>query len=80
MRLGSYQRTMGKLKLPGQDSKTVEIALDSGAEVDVIDTSFAQQQRLKPYIKKYPELWQSAGDTRHQAKGAYWATWEITDS
>ena len=57
----------------------MEIALDTCAEVDLIGVEFAKQRRLKPYIKDYPRLWQSAGDVRHQAMGAYWVTWQMTD-
>jgi len=71
MRTGSYLRTMGKLNTLDDDPEDVEIALDTCAEVDTICIEFARQRRLKPYIKEYPRLWQSAGNVRHRAKGAY---------
>jgi len=79
MRIGSYLRTMGKIKVLDSDSEDVEIALDTCAEIDTIDIEFAKQRCLKPYVKEYPRLWQSAGNVRHQARGAYWATWRMTD-
>ena len=60
----------GKLYALGE-SEDVEIALDTCAEVDIICIEFARQHHLKPYIKEYPRLWQSAGNVRHRAKGAY---------
>jgi len=79
MRTGNYLRTMGKLGIPDNEPKDVEIALDTCAEVDTVGVDFAKQHGLKPYIKWYPKLWQSAGNIQQQAKGAYWATWEMTD-
>jgi transposase InsO family protein len=79
MRTGDYLRTMGKINVSDSDPEEVEIALDTCAEVDIVGVEFAKQRRLKPYIKEYPKLWQSAGNMRHQAKGAYWVTWWMTD-
>ena len=62
---------MGKIKVLDSDSEDVEIALDTCAEIDTIDIKFARQRCLKPYVKEYPRLWQSAGNVQHQAKGAY---------
>jgi hypothetical protein len=45
-------------------AKDIEIALDTCAEVDVIGIDFARQQGLKPYIKKYPQLLETAGALR----------------
>lgn len=71
MRTGDYLRTMGKLNVLDSDPEDVEIALDTCAEIDTVSVEFARQRRLKPYIKEYPRLWQSAGNIRHQVKGAY---------
>jgi RNase H-like domain found in reverse transcriptase/Reverse transcriptase (RNA-dependent DNA polymerase)/Integrase zinc binding domain/Chromo (CHRromatin Organisation MOdifier) domain/Integrase core domain len=79
MRTGDYLRTMGQLNVLDSEPENVEIALDTCAEIDTIDVKFARQRGLKPYIKDYPRLWQSAGNVQHQAKGAYWATWRMVD-
>ena len=71
MRIGSYLHTTGKLNGLDDDTEDVEIALDTCAKVDIICVEYTRQQRLKPYIKEYPRLWQSAGNVRHQVKGAY---------
>ena len=70
---------MGKLYPLDSDPEDVEVALDTCAEVDTIGVEFAKQRRLKLYIKDYPTLWQSAGSIQHEAKGVYWATWQMTD-
>ena len=79
MRTGDYLRTMGKLNVLDSKPEDVEIALDTCAEIDTVGVEFARQRGLKPYFKDYPRLWQSAGNVRHQAKGAYWVTWRMTD-
>ena len=78
MRTGDYLRTTGKLNVGGQP-ESVDIALDTCAEIDTVGVEFARQRGFKPYIKEYPQLWQSAGNVRHQAKGAYWAQWQMID-
>ncbi|EED18398.1 gag/polymerase/env polyprotein, putative [Talaromyces stipitatus ATCC 10500] len=70
---------MGQLNVLDSDPEDVEIALDTCAEIDTIGIDFAEQRGLKPYIKGYPKLWQSAGNVQHEAKGAYWATWSMTN-
>jgi hypothetical protein len=79
MRTGDYLRTTGKINVLGDKAEDVDIALDTCAEIDIVDVEYARQQRLKPYIKDYPQLWQSAGNVRHRARGAYWAQWQMTD-
>ena len=55
MRTGDYLRTMGKLSLL-DCSEDVEVALDTCAEIDTVSVEYVKQRYLKPYIKRYPEL------------------------
>jgi transposase InsO family protein len=79
MRIGDYLRTKGKLLNGNAGPENIEVSLDTCAEVDVIDIEFAKQRGLKPYFKKYPQLLQMAGAMKQKARGAFWATWEMTD-
>jgi hypothetical protein len=78
--LALYPRHPGTLYgLFDLTNKDIEIALDTCAEVDVIDMDFAKQRGLKPYMKKYPQLLELAGTMKQKACGAFWATWEMSD-
>ena len=71
MRMGDYLCARGQLSVLDGDPENIEIALDTCAEINTIGVDFAKQRGLKLYIKDYPKLWQSAGNIRHEAKGAY---------
>ena len=42
MRIGRYLRTMGRMTTQEGKSENVEVALDTCAEIDTIDSDFAQ--------------------------------------
>jgi transposase InsO family protein len=79
MRIGEFLRTKGKLVHGTTEPEDIEVALDTCAEIDIISIDFAKKRGLKPYIKKYPQLLETAGVVRDKACGAFWATWEMTD-
>ena len=55
MRTGDYLRTMGKLSLPDR-LEDVEVTLDTCAEINIVSVEYVKQRHLKPYIKRYLEL------------------------
>ncbi len=71
-------RTTGEVLRLGENS-TVDIDIDTCAEVDCVSAAWAEEKGLKPYRKRYPELVQAAGALSAQAKGAYWVRYSITD-